>query len=901
MTDTIRRLTQALSHSYRIERALGAGGMATVYLAHDLKHDRDVAIKVLHPDLGAALGGERFLSEIRTTARLQHPHILALLDSGDTGAERQETGDGRQETGGIQETANGGRKTSGLLYYVMPLVTGETLRARLERERQLPIGDAVRIAREVASALDYAHRQGVIHRDIKPENILLHDGQAIVADFGIALAVQSAGGTRMTQTGLSLGTPQYMSPEQAMGERTIDARSDIYALGAMTYEMLAGEPPFTGPTVQAIVAKVISSDPVPIASLRKSVPAHVAAAVHAALEKLPADRCDSARAFADALQDSNSGLTTNAVAARAMRAASSRTTRYLMPGAFAIALTSVVVAGWSWQRGRAAAPEPVVQLMLDVPNARPDLSRFAVSGDGTKFAFSTDEGIAVRDVGQREYRVLTGTDGGESPSFSPDDEWIAYQANGYLRKILVTGGAPITVLPNDSMRAGRVNWGENGTIAFETQGVIAVLPPGGSVRVLRKATAAQEPRVTPDGRGVLYVDNRQRAKLMYYDLALDSAITVLEESAEAQLLPTGHLMYGSSAGGIYTIRFNQQRRAVEGTPSPVVLDMQPNGGVAPFLVTRSGMLVYRAGLEAEYRTLIRQANGKVDTLPLAPKVLSYARFSPDGGLLAVTIGATRGTNRHTAIYNFDRGTLDRVTEAGGSHAPVWSPDGTRLAFTAEGPGTDAEDVFVQPVDRSTPPVAVVRMPSDQHSSAWPSDSMLVFSSNSAARTLGGNIGGGSTEIVNPAAKTAARPYLRAQWGEYDASVSPDGQWAAFTSLESGAPEIHVRRFPTANVGGQWKVSTGGGQRARWSADGRTILYQNADLTAIHATRVTPGSTFVVGASETVMRLPVMGNAWDVDRTTGRMVVTEPVVAAGARIVVMQHWLAQFQRTVSQKK
>ena len=196
----IERLAAALSDRYRVVRELGTGGMAKVYLAHDIKHDRDVAIKVLHPDLGAALGSERFLSEIKTTARLQHPHIVPLLDSGDA---------------------------DGLLYYVMPVVTGETLRARLELEKQLPIPEAVRIAREIASALDYAHRQGVIHRDIKPENVLLHDGQALVADFGIALAVQTAGGQRMTQTGLSLGTPQYMSPEQAMGERNIDARTDV--------------------------------------------------------------------------------------------------------------------------------------------------------------------------------------------------------------------------------------------------------------------------------------------------------------------------------------------------------------------------------------------------------------------------------------------------------------------------------------------------------------------------------------------------------------------------------------------------------------------------------------------------------------------------------------------------
>jgi len=252
VSDIQSRLTTVLSDRYRVERELGAGGMATVYLAHDLRHERDVAIKVLHPDLGAALGAERFLSEIRTTARLQHPHILPLLDSG---------------------------AADGLLYYVMPYVRGETLRARLEREKQLPIADAVRIAREVAAALDHAHKQGVIHRDIKPENILLQDGAAVVADFGIALAVQQAGGQRMTQTGLSLGTPQYMSPEQAMGERTIDARSDIYALGAVTYEMLAGEPPFSGPTRFALgtftsVKKVSQKGEAPAISLigRTSTP-----------------------------------------------------------------------------------------------------------------------------------------------------------------------------------------------------------------------------------------------------------------------------------------------------------------------------------------------------------------------------------------------------------------------------------------------------------------------------------------------------------------------------------------------------------------------------------------------------------------------------------------------------
>src|SRR6266513_1619979 len=233
MNETIR-LTAALAGRYAIERELGAGGMATVYLARDLKHDRDVAVKVLRPELAAAVGADRFLAEIKTTANLQHPHILPLHDSGEA---------------------------NGSLFYVMPFVQGESLRDRLVREQQLPIDDAVRIAREVADALAYAHEHGVIHRDIKPENILLQGGHALVADFGIALAIQQAGGQRMTQTGMSLGTPQYMSPEQATGERTIDARSDIYALGTVTYEMLAGEPPFVGPTTQATIARLMTEAP----------------------------------------------------------------------------------------------------------------------------------------------------------------------------------------------------------------------------------------------------------------------------------------------------------------------------------------------------------------------------------------------------------------------------------------------------------------------------------------------------------------------------------------------------------------------------------------------------------------------------------------------------------------
>ncbi len=275
--NTVADLNETLNGRNLVQKEIGQGGMATVYLARDVRHDRKVAIRVLHPELAAVLRPERFVTEMKVTANLQHPHILPLFDSG---------------------TARG------QLFYVMPFVEGESLRDRLTREQQLPIDDAVRITTQVAGALDYAHRHGVVHRDIKPENILLHDGTALVADFGIALAVSNAGGTRLTQTGLSLGTPQYMSPEQATGDRNIDGRTDVYSLGCVLYEMLTGEPPFTGPSSQAIVARVLTEAVRPIRARRDTVSAALEAAVMKAVQKTPADRFATPLLFAEGLRTS---------------------------------------------------------------------------------------------------------------------------------------------------------------------------------------------------------------------------------------------------------------------------------------------------------------------------------------------------------------------------------------------------------------------------------------------------------------------------------------------------------------------------------------------------------------------------------------------------------------------
>ena len=877
MSSQTDRLNTALASRYRIERHLGAGGMATVYLAQDLKHDRRVALKVLKPELAAVLGAERFVQEIKTTASLQHPHILPLFDSG---------------------TADG------FLYYVMPFIEGETLRDKLNRETQLGVEAAVRIAREVADALDYAHRRGVIHRDIKPENILLYDGRPMVADFGIALAVSAAAGGRMTETGLSLGTPHYMSPEQATADKDLTGRSDIYSLASVLYETLAGDPPHTGSSAQQIIMKIIAEPVQPVTALRKSVPPNVAAAIAKALEKLPADRFESARAFSDALKEPH--FTHGTTATPSAGTAGTRFPRFALAGGGALAVAGLALALWGMQRGGRADLTPVVPLTLELPNARPDLGRFAVSQDGARFAFETDEGLAVRDSGKREYRRLQGTEDAESPAFSPDGNWLAFQIRGHLRKLPLAGGAAVVVVPNDSILAARVRWGQDGSMVFESGGSLYLVTAAGAVRRLSKIGSGQSPRLMPDGSGVFYLDQRSGSKLMYYDLAADTSFMVMEESAEATYLPTGHLLYASPGGGLFAIRFDPKRHRVSGAPIPVVPDLQPNGGISPFEVTPTGTLVYRAGLEPEYRILVRDPRGRMDTLPMAPKVISYVRVSPDGRTLALTVGAARGTNRHTAFYDLALGNLVRFTQDGGGHAPVWSPDGRRVAFTADVPGGDAEDIFVQPVDRSSPPVRLFKMPSDQHSNAWPSDSTLVFSSQD---TPGAFIGSGMTGagggrpaavyVVNPGTPGAKpRDYLKAEWSQSDARISPDGKWAAFTSSESATPEIFLRPFPNASAGGVVKVSSGGGQRARWSGDGRSVYYQALDGKTIRVTHLSIGSTVSVGAIETVMTVDGLGNAWDVDWKSGKLYLTQAVGGDLARIVVMQHWLDDFKRNLA---
>jgi len=482
--DAIPRLNAALEGRYLIESDLGEGGMATVYLADDLKHERKVALKVLKPELAAVVGAERFLAEIKTTANLQHPHILPLFDSGEA---------------------------DGFLFYVMPYIEGETLRERIEREKQLSVDEAVALARKVADALDYAHGRGVVHRDIKPGNILLSDrGEPIVADFGIALAVAQAGGGRITETGLSLGTPHYMSPEQATGDRDVDPRSDVYALACVLYEMLVGQPPFMASTAQAVLVQILTSDAPSVTTARRTVPPHVGHAIARGLEKLPADRFTTASDFAAALADESflyqARTRSTATAGSALPVADAslpwlRNGRTVALGAVALLAVVAAITG----NLRPVAPEARVQrFSVDLEDLQ--FSRqgeVLVSPDGRRLAMAGQrDGVSAlfwRDIGEERFQEVPGTEGGTEPTFSPDGDWLAYvdQETGSLLRVAIAGGAPRPIVPNPGARIRTPSWGEDGTIVYTLGPELGVVPgTGGEPRLI---PLVQTPRPTTRG------------------------------------------------------------------------------------------------------------------------------------------------------------------------------------------------------------------------------------------------------------------------------------------------------------------------------------------------------------------------------------------------------------------
>ena len=826
------RLANALEGRYAIEREIGAGGMATVYLARDLKHRRSVALKVLNPELGAILGVERFLSEIQVTANLQHPHLLPLFDSGEA---------------------------DGLLFYVMPYIAGESLRARLDRERQLPVAEAVRIAIAVAGALDYAHRHHVIHRDLKPENILLHDGQPLIADFGIALAVSNAGGARVTQTGLSLGTPQYMSPEQATGDRAVDGRSDIYSLGAVTYEMLAGEAPHLGNTVQAIVAKVLTEKPVDVRVRRSSVPEHVAVAIDRALEKTPADRFNTGHDFAAALAgETMARRSTATVAPIAGKTSRFRVAREVV--AWTLVAVALTWLAWQWARPTVATDAPVIRAQFDLPaNSRihdaltgatialtPQADRIvftAISVDGFRlyarnFSELTARTLADANVAARNITV------------SPDGRWVAFTEGGAVRKVSIDGGTVTTVSSFGTVPYG-LAWLSNDTIVMGSFTGMYLIDASGSnpVMVPRSDTTADRigqrwPAVIPGtdlviytsgasnvGDGQLAVSNVRTGAMKVFQIALAAPLGIQHD----------RLVYITGAGFLMALPFDVH--ALEPRGDAVQLDDQVLADAmagAKAALSPSGTLAYLRGRTEIQPVLVKPGTNELQPLMGERQQYLTPRYSPDGKRVAITVGGSN--SGQIWLYDVVNNTFTRLTNEGMNLRPEWTPDGKRVVFRSERGGRGG--IWWQPADGSAPAELLYQPDVDPFEAIISPDNKWIVYRSGPGVTHSRDIFAVPLEGPRTPIVLAEGPTTQSQ-----PRLSPNGKWLVYQSNEQARFEIFVRPFP--GTGARVQVSTEGGTEPVWDRSGRTLYYRGPSGEVI-AVAVTTDDAFSIGTRKTIV-------------------------------------------------
>ncbi|HKH93599.1 MAG TPA: protein kinase [Gemmatimonadaceae bacterium] len=871
------RIATSLADRYRVERELGAGGMATVYLAEDLRHGRKVALKVLRPELAAIIGSQRFLSEIRTTANLQHPNILPLFDSGEV---------------------------DGTVFYVMPFVEGESLRDRLTREQQLPIDDAVRITREVAGALDYAHRHGVIHRDIKPENILLHDGRAVVADFGIALAAGNAG-TRMTETGMSLGTPHYMSPEQAMGERSITARSDVFSLGCVLYELLTGEPPFTGPTAQAIIARVMTEAPRSIVAQRHTVPPHVDAAVRRALEKLPADRFQSAAELAEALTSpglvASGGYATPTPASRSAGAMLGRIAPWVLAAAFAI----------SHLVGRYTAPVPVigsapfrfgVELSKGLTPAR--VPSVVLSRDGTRLVYPAWSGgqllLFTQHIGELTATAIPGTEGAERSFLSPDGRWVAFSRQGKLLKMPIAGGTPIQL--GTSQWAGG-DWWTDGRIVFTRsyqEGLWEVSETGGDEVMLTKPDTSRGelghwwPQVLPGGDRILFTAYRGgggvQSTIEILDRRTKRRTVLVRDALCARYLPSGHLLYAKDET-LFAVRLDLDAERVTGNAIPIQEDvaMADGEGYAAYAVAANGTFAhmptasYRSDLELSFvdrRGVSRSA---------IPNRARYdnPRLSPDGTRIAVDV-SPKGGNADVWVFPVGSSRGTRITDATSKDwMPQWTPDGRELVFMHEG---IFYDPWIRVADGSQPARQLMGGGHDRMPSGISTDGRLV--------ALVANIDGlPELWTMSLRGKVTEQRYLTGVGSASKPSFSPDGRWLAYESGETGRIEVYVQSFPDPALG-RWKLSSDGASEPMWTRGGREVVFRQRDT--VMAVAVDPARK-EIGTPVALFGGPYVfhtawdeGRSYDVSRDGETFVLLREPPGHRRQIVVTLNWLADLE-------
>ena len=856
------RLTAALADRYRIERELGQGGMATVYLAQDLKHDRKVALKVLKPELAAVLGAERFVVEIKTTAALQHPHILPLFDSG---------------------------SADGFLYYVMPYIQGETLRSKLDRETQHGIEEAVRITREVADALDYAHRHGVIHRDIKPENILLHDGRPMVADFGIALALSAAAGGRMTETGLSLGTPHYMSPEQATAEKELSNRSDIYSLGCVLYEMLTGNPPHTGASAQQIIMKIVTEEAVPVTKVRKSVPANVAAAVAQAIEKLPADRFGSAKALADALADpSFTDMRGGTDTAIARFPAATGINRAL------VALSAALLLAVAWLVLRPTAVRGPREYDVALPDSAPVNLRLRANfvvgphGDFVIYVRSNPRELWYRSLLDATVRRIEATEGAELPTISPTGEQVAFVRRGGEEntvEVTTRDGGTATVIAR-SRAANSLEWLADGHILLtEGDGLRArLLDPGGGASTDVPIGYCINPSLLPDHTTLLCGGGGD--KLAGWTSLRDSVSEgsfrtsgperSLVFGADFRVVDGKYLVWVSNGGDLLAATVDVASRRVGRSVRLVTgLGRGAYSGAGSYALAANGTLVFANGINEAVGHLVRTDGQTMDTLPVGREAFLQFALSPDGRRLAAVV--ERFDGHELRIYDLQSGEHIVWMRRPRLRQPVWSATGDRLVASTP------DSLFVGAPDAAGSPSLLFSASSYFEGVSWLPDGRLLGTAWGPYMVLTAHL-----DRQPPAFDTLATFAVMGR-------LSPDGRWLAYNAADFRAIWIE----PVPRTGQRYPA--GSGDYPQWlSSEEFVTISDNRRLDRIRIdTSVRPPRILRRPWFDAVRFVGIAAGGFGLTGD-GRVLYKQGAEIAPARYLrVIPNWVAQMKRAVDE--
>jgi eukaryotic-like serine/threonine-protein kinase len=846
---------------YEILLPLGAGGMGEVYRARDTKLGRDVALKVL-PEAFAKNGERmaRFRREAQVLASLNHPNIATIY--------------------GLEES-------NGTCALVMELVEGPTLAERIAGKQPLtrpasggppsplgrgaggeglqpsplPLDEALPIAKQIAEGLEYAHERGIIHRDLKPANVKVRpDGTVKILDFGLAKALEETPAAASintsptisaaaTREGIILGTAAYMSPEQARG-KTVDRRCDIWSFGALLFEMLSGKQAFAGEDVSHTLAAVIMKDP-DWSALPATTPASIQRLVRRCLSKDPKQRLRDIGDARIAIEETLAGSPdVGAVREPPLQSAPTPIGRRALPWALAAVLALVLVALiiGNTLRQPLIPTRPIARLLVNLPPAdhlalglTPVL---AMSPDGTRLVYVGNRGgsrqLYVRPLDRFEATPIPGTEGAETPFFSPDGQWVGFFADGKLKKVSLSGGVVMTLCSAPENRGA--SWGPDDTIIFApsiTLGLFRVSAAGGTPRPLtfldrKKGDLFHRwPEILPGNRAALFTistgGSSDKARIGVLSLETGETTRLVEGGTYARYVPSGHLVY-ARAGELLAVPFDLKRLEVTGPPVTILkgVSMHPIAGAAQFSFSGDGSLAYvPGGSKVGERTLVWvDRDGAPQPLPAPQRPYLFPRLSPDGQRLAVSI---QGANSGLWVYDLGRGTLSRLTESILPPRSNWTPDGKHVTFASAQSG--AMDLYWTPADGSGAVERLTTSENFQVPGSWsPDGQVLAFSE--ADPTTGWDIW-----MLRLQGDRKPRPFLQTPANESGPLFSPDGHSVAYGSDESGRNEIYVRPFP--GPGGKMQISSDGGTEPMWARNGRELFYRNGDKMMVTAVETQP--------------------------------------------------------------